>query len=245
VRIVHDHSAGSGTSSIFGNLDLADALDLEGALRDGAEAIKVAGSEDSLDVRRSIALGDLARGQSLLPLSDSDSPVPVPKRRDVTLYLHLSPDSPIATLDNAGGHLITKDQLSRWFDTADTKMIIKPVLDLNEPIATSAYAIPEKIREHVILRDRTCIFPGCTRPSRQCDLDHIEPYDTLGPPDQTRTGNLAPLCRYHHRCKTFGRWSYTMLEPGVYLWRSPHGRSYLRDREGTQDLTPRPVEPPG
>ena len=35
-----------------------------------------------------------------------------------------------------------------------------------------------------------------------------------------------------------------MVEPGVYLWHSPYGYSYLRDRNGTTDLTPTPVEPP-
>jgi len=45
--------------------------------------------------------------------------------------------------------------------------------------------------------------------------------------------------------KTFGSWTYTLLEPGTYLWRSPHGYTFLKDRTGTHDLTPRPVEPPG
>ena len=36
-----------------------------------------------------------------------------------------------------------------------------------------------------------------------------------------------------------------MIEPGTFLWRSPHGHTYLRNHQGTQDLTPRPVDPPG
>ena len=28
------------------------------------------------------------------------------------------------------------------------------------------------------------------------------------------------------------------LQPGVYLWRSPHGYHYLRDHHGTLDVTP-------
>ena len=34
----------------------------------------------------------------------------------------------------------------------------------------------------------------------------------------------------HHRLKTHGGWAYTMLEPGSYLWRSPHGYTYLREK---------------
>jgi hypothetical protein len=76
---------------------------------------------------------------------------------------------------------------------------------------------------------------------------HIAPYlDPAdgGPPGQTATDNLACLCRLHHRMKTHGGWTYTMVEPGVFLWTSPHGYTYLRDPSGTTDLTPPPVEPP-
>ena len=53
------------------------------------------------------------------------------------------------------------------------------------------------------------------------------------------TKNLAPLCRHHHRLKTFTTWTYTMLAPGVFLWGSPHGYTYLRDRHGTRDVSAR------
>ncbi len=45
--------------------------------------------------------------------------------------------------------------------------------------------------------------------------------------------------------KTHGGWTYTILEPGTYLWRSPHGLTWLRDQHGTTDLTPPEPEPPG
>ncbi|MBO9524189.1 MAG: HNH endonuclease [Nocardioidaceae bacterium] len=121
-------------------------------------------------------------------------------------------------------------------------MIIKPVIDLNKPLTTSAYQATDAIREHVILRDRTCVHPYCTKNARWADLDHIIEWNLGG---RTDTWNLAPLCRSHHRNKTFSAWTYTMIEPGSYLWRSPLGQVYLRDGTGTRDLTPRPVEPPG
>ena len=34
------------------------------------------------------------------------------------------------------------------------------------------------------------------------DLDHTVEYSDTGPPGQTSTENLAPLCRTHHRAKT-------------------------------------------
>ncbi|HYO40919.1 MAG TPA: hypothetical protein VER39_14835, partial [Nocardioidaceae bacterium] len=47
---------------------------------------------------------------------------------------------------------------------------------------------------------------------------------------------LAPLCRRHHRYKTHSAWTYTMPEPGIHLWRSPAGRHYLVDHNGTHNL---------
>jgi hypothetical protein len=48
--------------------------------------------------------------------------------------------------------------------------------------------------------------------------------------------------------KTHGGWTYTMVEPGTYLWHSPHGHTWLRDRAGTTDLSPptvpSPADPP-
>ena len=97
----------------------------------------------------------------------------------------------------------------------------------------------------MILRDRTCVFAYCNRSARSADLDHIEPYDPDGPPDQTTTGNLAALCRPHHRLKTHGGWTYTQIEPGTFLWRSPYGYQYLRRSDGgTEAITPRCVDPP-
>ncbi|HQR26760.1 MAG TPA: hypothetical protein PLP61_06940 [Nocardioides sp.] len=48
---------------------------------------------------------------------------------------------------------------------------------------------------------------------------------------------LAPLCRRHHRVKTHTAWTYHALEPGSCLWTSPHGYQYLRDHEGTLDVS--------
>jgi len=98
----------------------------------------------------------------------------------------------------------------------------------------NAYEIPDRIREAVILRDHHCVFPNCTRPARSCDLDHITPYDPGGPPGQTSTDNLAPLCRRHHRAKTHSRWRYESTSPGSYTWTTPSGTTVIRDHTGTR-----------
>ncbi len=251
VRVEHDQLTFTGTSSVYATIDLADAIDLEQALQTGAETLKALGSHDTLDVRRAITLGDLARGHQPLDLVSTSSTTeagtatkPRKRRRDLTIYVHLTPDCDLVSIENAGGHLITKEQLALWTRTGDAKVTVKPVIDLNKPITTTAYEAPASLREHVILRDGVCAFPYCTRTARSCDLDHITPYDPDGPPDQTSSDNLAPLCRRHHRLKTLTDWTYTRIEPGLYLWRSPHGYAYLTNHDGTQELTPPPLEPP-
>ena len=58
-----------GTSQVWGELDLADALDLDAAVAAGAERLRALGSTDSLDVRRAVAVGELARRQQTLDLT--------------------------------------------------------------------------------------------------------------------------------------------------------------------------------
>lgn len=61
----HDQVSFNGTTRIEGELDLADALDLDldTALARGAESLKAGGSTESLDIRRAMAAGELARDQ--------------------------------------------------------------------------------------------------------------------------------------------------------------------------------------
>jgi hypothetical protein len=87
--------------------------------------------------------------------------------------------------------------------------------------------------EQVAERDHSCVFPWCTRPARGCDTDHVIAW----PEGPTASDNLAPLCRRHHRLKTHSTWTCTMLEPGSFLWSSPHGYQFLRNHTGTRDVS--------
>lgn len=43
----------------------------------------------------------------------------------------------------------------------------------------------------------------------------------------TDSRNGHRLCRYHHRAKTFTDWHVQSPAPGVWVWTSPDGRTYL------------------
>ncbi len=259
-EIAYDQPSYTGTCRVAGELDLPDALDLEQAVQAGAAQQKELGSVLSLGARRAKSLGNLARGElefdynSGLPVPTDSTPrdpePPVVEQRQVMLYLHLS-DAALTggvgltgLMENAGRQLVTSEQVREWCATAG-KVTVRPVIDLAEHITSPGYRPSERLREQVILRDHVCVFPFCESNARYGDLDHIEPYDADGPPGQTSSDNLAGICRTHHRVKTFENWTYTAVAPGTYLWRSPHGYSFVVDQTGTRDVTPRPVDPPG
>ena len=62
-----------GTVHLEGDLDLADAYDLNTAVSAGAKELLALGSTESLNVRRSIAVGDLARAQLALGFPTTDA----------------------------------------------------------------------------------------------------------------------------------------------------------------------------
>ena len=90
-----------------GTLALEDALDLEQAVKNGAQSLSDLGCEESLDARRAMAVGDIARTQLALDLAtddpdgDNDHSAGT-SGRGVTIYAHLDPDSLHASVDNSG-----------------------------------------------------------------------------------------------------------------------------------------------
>ena len=232
----------TGTVHIDGEVDLADALDLEAVVAAGAEEQRALGSTESLDVRRAIAVGELARGQRTLELS-SENAETVTRRpaRQVVLHVHLSRAAvagpgtdQLARVREVPGP-VTVEQVRLWCGNPDTQVTVEPVIDLAEHIHVDSYQASQRLKDQVELRDATCVFPRCTRPAHRCDLDHRVAHADGGP---TCSCNLAPVCRRHHRAKTTGGWNYLTIEPGVHLWRSPLGYQFLRDATGTLDVTP-------
>ena len=238
---IHDQQVSfAGTMHVEAMLDLADALDLEAAVAAGAEARVALGSDESLDVRRAQAVGDLARRQLALDLDlceDSRSARRA-RPRQVVLHVHLSHaavrgDDPVARLER-GDALVSVEQVRTWCGSPGARVVVRPVVDLDTCDDSDSDSVPGRLADHVAVRDRTCVFPWCTRPARSCDCDHIEPRARSGP---TCTCNLAPLCRRHHRLKTHSPWTYLALDPGTYRWTSPHGYQFLRDPTGTLDVS--------
>ncbi len=223
-----------GVVEISGGLELADALDLDTALDHGAAELKALGCDETHDVRRSLALGALARKQTQLDLNPEDpagQAGPLVKPRQTVIHVHTH-DQDQARCETTRTP-ISVDQVGGWCTNPDTQVVIAPVIDLNEHVHVDRYERPERMWDQAVERDVTCVFPFCTRPAASCDCDHVIPFARGGP---TCSCNTAPVCRGHHRAKTHDGWTSLALEAGHYLWRSPNGLWFHRGPGGTRDL---------
>ena len=141
----------------------------------------------------------------------------------------------VARCDKLGPVLLKR--LHDWLINAG-KVNIRPVIDPTDITAVDRHDPPDPMAEAVRLREETCVFPHCGRPSARCDLDHIHPYvdpDQGGPPGQTRPVNLAPVCRRHHRARTHADFTYRRLPDGSSQWTLRTGHQVTTDPP-----TPRP-----
>jgi hypothetical protein len=217
-------------------LDAVDGASLRDRVEEVAETLARCGDDASESVRRSRALGLLAHPQLTLDLLAGDTHSPASTRgAELRLYVHMSAEDletgrGVARVEGRGP--VSLERVREWISKSD--VVIRPVIDLSDEIVVDAYEIPERLREQVLLRDPVCVFPWCGARSHRRDVDHITPYDDTGPPGQTASSNLAPLCRFHHRVKTHSAWRYRRDPEGGYLWTSPLGRCYRVSHLGTR-----------
>ena len=201
-----------GLVDVNATMDLADALALEKTIAAKAHDLLDTFPELSLDVRRSMAAGRIG---------DTDG-----SSREVIIYAHHHPPEShgIVGIENTRSW-VTLAQVVDWCQSATSRVTIRPVLDLTENLHTDSYTPTPRQREQAVLLNATCVFPHCTRPSRGLDLDHILEWARGG---RTESWNLAPLCRGHHRLKTFAGWTYTRDTWTEFTWTSPRGNRYRR-----------------
>jgi hypothetical protein len=92
---------------------------------------------------------------------------------------------------------------------------------LDRPPPVDRYEPTPAQHRFIKARDRTCRHPGCRRPARWTDADHVRAHADGGPTDCT---NLCSLCRRHHRLKTHAPgWRFVMTDDGVLTVTTPSG----------------------
>ena len=131
-----------------------------------------------------------------------------------------------------GGHRVARieelgpvvaDEVREWLmqpyspDRVCPRIRIQPVLDAETVRPVDRYEWPAATSELATVRTPCEVFPWGTLSSRKAD---------------------------DHRLKTDGGWTLRHPEPGVYLWRTPHGHWFRLDGSGSHHVG-RDPEPRG
>ena len=94
------------------------------------------------------------------------------------------------------------------------------VLDAND----AAERFNKRQRRAIAARDRHCVFPGCTRIPRHCDVHHLHERADGGP---TTVANGCLLCRFHHRLVHQHGWRlHREASTDRWVATDPHGQEW-------------------
>ena len=97
----------------------------------------------------------------------------------------------------------------------------KRVLDAND----AAERFSKRQRRAIAARDKHCVFPGCTRLPKHCDVHHLNERADGGP---TTVTNGCLLCRFHHRLLHQHGWTLRQDDAGCWVATDPHGTHWKR-----------------
>jgi hypothetical protein len=192
-----------------------------GAVMD-AEAHRGGEEERTAAQRRHDALGVICRAF----LDSKDRP------RVAGELPHLSVVVPLETLSSGTGEAQLEHvgpigaELARRLacDASVQRVVLDPrghVLD----VGRATPVVPKGIRRAVIARDKTCAFPACGTSASWSDAHHVRHWADGG---DTALGNLALLCRGHHRLIHEGGFSMQMVDGRPVFFRADG--SVLQDR---------------
>jgi hypothetical protein len=121
---------------------------------------------------------------------------------------------------------------------AELRRVARRGAGLGPPPPTEGYEPTVAQRRFLRARDQHCRFPGCRRPARFCDADHVCPFGCGGATD---CPNLCSLCRRHHRLKTHAPgWVFAMEPDGTLHVTTPTGITRTTRPPGLTD----PLHPP-
>jgi hypothetical protein len=187
-----------GTMHLEADLEVPDALGLAQAVSAGAARLADLGSPTPSTGAVPPHSGTWPATNS--PSASDDAPAARERRStasakpatQVVLHAHLTADAILRPdagggecltgyVEQAGHRVLSADQIRDWCARPDVHLVVKPVFDLHQRLETAGYAPTDRIRDHVIARDRTCVFAWCGRNARRCDLDHVVPTTTNNP----------------------------------------------------------------
>jgi Domain of unknown function (DUF222)/HNH endonuclease len=223
-RRLHASPTFGGMVRVDGDLDPETGETLLTALRAVMDAEARSGGEDfrSPAQRRADALGEVCRQW----LDRTDRPQVGGERPHVTITVGLADLRELqgsAELDHTGPVPV---EVARRI-ACDVSIVRAVMAGPSEPLDLGRRTplVSAAQRRAVILRDRSCRFPGCDRPPVWCDAHHIVHWEDGGPTDLC---NLILLCRRHHTLLHAWDGFTLAVEDGRPVFRRPDG-SVLED----------------
>ena len=87
-----------------------------------------------------------------------------------------------------------------------------------------AYPFDAAMRSQIVASDVFCRAPGCLRPARMSQMDHVQEHGTPG--GHTCEANGQPVCEPHHDLKTKKAWDAVIDANRDVTWTTMLGRIY-------------------
>lgn len=115
----------------------------------------------------------------------------------------LGEDDRPATLEGYGPIDLAAAKRIAGSATSWIRVLTDPVTGAVLDMDRKTYRVPADLRRWVTTTHPTCIFPGCSRSARECDIDHRVDWQHGG---TTSARNLGPECEHHHVVKHGTLW---------------------------------------
>jgi Domain of unknown function (DUF222)/HNH endonuclease len=186
---------GLGGTRVSGVLDTEAAAIVAAAIEPLARPVRDENGSDirTAPARRADALIEVCRialGAGGLPDNGG-----IPPQLNVTVdFDALTRDVAVGQLDT--GAMLSPSATRRLACEAQILPVMLDGHSVPIDIGRSRRPFTGAARAAVVLRDGGCAFPGCDRPSRWCQIHHIEFWARGG---RTDRDNGVALCGYHHR----------------------------------------------
>jgi hypothetical protein len=136
------------------------------------------------------------------------------------LTIHVSADAftktPTCTSETSYGTFVTSEDARRAACDATIRRVVLGPHSEPLDVGRAKRLVTPAIRTAVAARDLRCVFPGCDRPDRWCDVHHIVHWADGG---ATAVDNLTLLCRHHHRLVHDAGWTIEGQPPSLSFYR--------------------------
>ena len=211
-------------------LDSGDAEAFDKTVSQVAAQLGRLGDQDSLDIRRARAVGILADPRAALDLFTEGETTRRTPAKPSTPYLHLD-QSALLGVDTFPAAVRSEGLRQGLVGLSGSGTVTVPQRCASAVFSAHHALAPltgsrEGVAWHVCRRGGR--VAAHRPPHSAADARPPVPRDSIPwPRNEESTLNLAPLCRGHHRAKTFGRWHYQHLSDGSYRWTSPSGQIHL------------------